>query len=227
MAAGLVVYNNLVNLWGGFSGVAYVPLNLAATGVVLSVGRWGLDLGRGALGLRWEGVAVGALVGAALAAPVFGLAAVRRTARLVADRRLGGVTAAGAWFVVAVRIPIGTAVLEEVAFRSVLYGGWRGSGAVAAAVWSSVAFGLWHVTPTLNLVRANRPGASWAVRATVAAGGVVFTFAAGLGFCLLRERYGSIAAPWALHAAVNSLSAAAALIALRRTNAPSPLSAEL
>lgn len=216
LAAGLVVYNNALNLWARFSGPAYVPLNLAATGVVLAAGRWGLDLDRVALGLRWEGVGVGAILGAAVAMPVLFLAVVPGTARLVADRRLAGVTPAGGLFVVLVRIPIGTALLEEAAFRGVLYGAWRSSGAVAAALWSSIAFGLWHVTPTMNLVRANRPSARPSVRTAVVAGGVVFTFVAGLGLCWLRDRYGSVAAPWALHAGVNSLTAAAALIALRR-----------
>jgi CAAX protease family protein len=216
VAAGLVAYNNLVNLWRGFSGVAYVPLNLAATAVALATARWGLGLDRIELGLRWEGVGLGLGIGATLAAPVFLLALIPRTSGRVADRRLAGVTPAGGLFVVALRIPIGTALLEEVAFRGVLFGAWQSSGAAAAAVASSAVFGLWHITPTLNLVRANRPAASKALRWVVAAGGVVFTFVAGLGFAWLRERYGSIAAPWAVHATVNSLAAAGALVALRR-----------
>jgi membrane protease YdiL (CAAX protease family) len=217
IAVGLLAYNNLVNLWRGFSGVAYVPLNLAVTGVVLAAGGWGLDLTRDEMGLGWGGLGVGLAIGAALAAPVVVLGLIRRTAGFVADRRLAGVTAAGGLFVVALRIPIGTALLEEVAFRGVLYGAWRGSGAIAAAVASSAVFALWHVTPTVNLVRANRPSASAALRTTVVAAGAAFTCVAGLGFAWLRDRYGSIAAPWALHATVNSLSAAAALVALRRS----------
>lgn len=217
LAAGLVAYNNLVNLWRGFSGVAYVPLNLAATGVVLAAARWGLDLTASDLGFGWAGLGVGLAIGPAIAAPVVALSLFRRTDDLVADRRLAGVTPAGGFFVVLVRVPIGTALFEEVAFRGALYGAWRSSGAASAALWSSVVFGLWHITPTLNLVRANRPNPSGLVRAAVVAGGVVFTFVAGLGLAWLRERYDSIAAPWALHATLNALAAGAALIALRRT----------
>lgn len=217
LAAGLVAYNNLVNLWRGFSGVVYVPLNLGVGGVVLAIAHWGLGLDRAALGLGGEGLGVGFLLGALVAAPVVALAMFKRTDDLVADKRLAGVTVAGGCFVVLVRIPLGTALFEEAVFRGALYGAWRSSGAVAAALASSGAFGLWHITPTFNLVRANRPDATRAVRLAVVAGGVVFTFAAGLGFSWLRERYDSIAAPWAVHVMVNSVGAVGALVALRRT----------
>jgi len=120
-----------------------------------------------------------------------------------------------ALYYVVVRIPLGTAVLEEVAFRGALFGALSSHGAFQAAVGSSMAFGLWHVMPTIDLVRANRPGARTRATAVAVVGAVVFTTAAGLGFAWLRIQTGSIAAGFVAYAMINGWSAVAAMIALR------------
>jgi membrane protease YdiL (CAAX protease family) len=55
-----------------------------------------------------------------------------------------------------VRIPLGTVVLEEVAFRGVVLGlGGSAYGWVWATVLSAALFGMWHALPARDLVRLN------------------------------------------------------------------------
>ena len=134
---------------------------------------------------------------------------------MIKDERVAHLSGKGLAYQVLVRIPLGTALLEEVAFRGVLVGAWIASGRPSAIAWSSLVFGLWHVGPTINLVRANRPGASTAVAVRTVAGAVVFTTAAGALFAWLRLEYGLLA-PLAMHASVNGLASIASVFASRR-----------
>jgi membrane protease YdiL (CAAX protease family) len=104
------------------------------------------------------------------------------------------------------RIPVGTALLEEFAFRGLLYGAWLDRGPLDAALLSSIVFGLWHVGPSINMARANDRDVGVTIVTTVA-----FTTVVGLVFVALREWSGSLAFPLALHAGVNSLATLAAV----------------
>lgn len=121
-------------------------------------------------------------------------------------------------FYVLVRIPLGTAVAEELLFRGVLFAAWQAAGAsdLGAALAASVAFGLWHISPTVIGVRMNDPGASPAkVRAAVI-GAVLATTLAGLGLTWLRVESEGLLGPIVLHAGVNSVGALGAWVASRR-----------
>jgi membrane protease YdiL (CAAX protease family) len=113
--------------------------------------------------------------------------------------------------VAVVVIPLGTVLFEEVAFRGVLWGLVnRDWGALRATLVSSALFGLWHVLPSLRLNRVNPAvtglvGDGPAGRVVAVAGAVAFTAAAGVLFCELRRRSGSLLAPIGLHWAVNGL----------------------
>ena len=108
-------------------------------------------------------------------------------------------------------IPLGTVLLEEVAFRGVLLGLVnRYRGARWASVSSSTLFGFWHVLPSLRLTRANAAaaaffGAGVTGQALSVLGAVAFTALAGLLLCELRRRSGSLLASAALHWATNGL----------------------
>jgi membrane protease YdiL (CAAX protease family) len=117
----------------------------------------------------------------------------------------------------ALRIPLGTAVPEEVIFRGVLLGALeRRTGSWwTAAWWSSAVFGLWHVGPTIVLARVNGLDGSAGQMAAVVAGAVAATTVAGLGFCLLRRWGRGVVAPAIAHAATNGLSLLAAVAAQR------------
>jgi membrane protease YdiL (CAAX protease family) len=110
-----------------------------------------------------------------------------------------------------VRVPLGTVLLEEVAFRAVLLAMlWRRLGIGRAVVISSLVFGLWHILPSLGITESNEAlgaavgsGASGQVLGVVFA--VVFTTVAGVVFCELRRRFDHLIVPMALHWATNGL----------------------
>lgn len=229
-ALALVGYNNLANLIPGFQRW-YVQANLAATAVLLCAARaGGLELreilgaraGEPLVGEAVRGVGLGALGGAPLALAFGVAAALPRLRDHVADQRMvldpeaGRLTLRELAGRTLVRIPLGTALAEEVAFRGVLYAleARRGTP-LRAALRSSAAFGLWHVLPTRHAVAANRPTWHASPRSTAAAivGGVVTTFAGGLLLWRMREAGGLTAAVTA-HAVTNAGAALAGWAAL-------------
>lgn len=108
-------------------------------------------------------------------------------------------------------VPLGTVLLEEVAFRGVLLGlVHRHRGATWASITSSALFGLWHILPSLRLSHANQAvgaalGTGAAGRVLAVLGAVAFTALAGVLLCELRRRSGSLLASAALHWATNGL----------------------
>ena len=143
----LVVHNLVTNLW--LRGRGYVLVNLATAGVVLAVSGVDVSAGGWAAGVA---AALVVLVALGLLATHAGRAPPpRRPAH--GRRRRPGHGVAGL-----VRIPLGTVVLEEVAFRAVL-------PALLSPVAAAGLFGLWHVVPTArrSTSTASPPGAgrSW------------------------------------------------------------------
>ena len=193
---------------------AYVPANLAMTaGLVAFAHRSGTSLeslGLGRAGLR-EGLRLGGAVGVGAGVAALGASSTRRFDRWLLDRRARGHGSAEAAYRVIARFPLGTALFEEVAFRGVLDALWRRrSGTSAARFVSAVAFGTWHILPTyrqyaeMGAAAGSTP--SVGQRSVAACTGAVVTGLAGIGFTVLRERSGTVAAPWLAHASINTLS---------------------
>ena len=196
-------------------GWAYLPA-MAGTGLVtvaiarqvgVSSDRLGLTRGRAG-----RAALVGLAAGTALAAIVAAGATVPGLRDLYVDERATGIGLAGLAYQVLLRIPLGTALGEELVFRSAILGIClrRWSTTVAVAV-SSALFGLWHVLPTLDVLESNasvsgRP-AGWIV-----VGAVLATGAAGAGFAALRLATGHVAAPIVLHAVLNGAAFTAAYL---------------
>lgn len=237
VALTLVAYNNLANLVPGFQRW-YVQVNLVATALLLCVARAaGLELrevlgaraGEPLVGEALRGVGIGALAGAPLAL-AFGVAAALPGSRahvadqrMVADPELGRLTLRELAGRTLVRIPLGTALAEEVAFRGVLYAlEARRASPLRAALRSNVAFGLWHVLPTRHAVAANRPTWHASPRSTALAiaGGVATTFAGGLLLSRMRE-VGGLTAAVTAHAVTNAGAALAGWAALGEPGPPS------
>jgi uncharacterized protein len=216
LSAALLAWNNVVHLVPGASS-AYVPLNLAATGVVLASARrcglsWtdlGLDPDRLRSGARWGGAAAAGIAGAFLAAAIApGLHP------LLDDARVRGLDLRGVVYHALVRVPFGTVLLEEIAFRGALFGALvRMARPSRAALVSSAVFGLWHVRPTLGLLNANDVASGTIARTATVGAAVAFTAAGGVFFCMLRLRSGSTTAPILAHIATNSFGVVAAAAA--------------
>lgn len=189
----------------------YVPVNLALTAALafvatrarLSAAEIGLSRSTAARGLR-----MGAAAALVVAAVVAVAAAVPVTRPLFEDQRVADIDG-GAEFAyqALVRIPLGTVVLEEFAFRGVLLSllARHRSTLVAVAI-SSALFGLWHIRPTLSALETNDLATGAMARIAAVTGAVVVTALAGVVFCGLRLASRSLLAPVLVHTATNSVS---------------------
>jgi membrane protease YdiL (CAAX protease family) len=128
-----------------------------------------------------------------------------------------------ALFTALVVIPLGTVIIEEIAFRGVLMGLLtRRRGVRWGLGVSSGLFGLWHVLPSLGLGGVNAAvgglaGTGELARVGVVAAVVAFTAVAGVLLGELRRRSGSLFASAGLHWAVNGVGVlfAALLVGVR------------
>lgn len=196
----LVVHNLGANLWvaerRSHSQGLYVAVNLFTAGIVAVLAG---------VSLSW-GEAPAAAVAAALVvlAAVGTLAVFPATRQAFADQRMAGVDARGTAWQVLVRIPFGTVVLEEVAFRGVL-------PVLLSPVAASVLFGLWHIVPTIKTLDINGVTTS---RGPAVAGAVASTAVVGLVLCWLRSATGGLLAPGLAHAAANGGAVVASYVVL-------------
>ena len=114
-----------------------------------------------------------------------------------------------ALFTALVEVPFATVLLEETAFRGVLWGLLEHDhGALVATTVSSLLFGLWHIAPSLRdeglVPPAWLAGHKLAVPVWMVAT-VLFTALGGVVFCELRRLSGSVFAAMGLHWATNGL----------------------
>ena len=105
------------------------------------------------------------------------------------------------------RIPVATALTEEIMFRSVLQALFaRNHSLRTTLTWTSFIFGLWHILPTLDTFEGN-PASKLIqspdrARLMAVLGVTTTTIGAGLYFSSsMRSR--SVAAPVLTHAAIN------------------------
>lgn len=185
--------------------VAIALLALVARYAGLTLAQVGLARSHAMAGLRWGSAAALIVLAGYLVVAVlpFGQSAL--------DDDGMPTTALQAAVKVLVVIPLRTIVLEELAFRGVLWGLLnRRWDARRATLWSAAAFGLWHVPAGLRLIDTNEALESATDGSVVAAVGVVlaivvFTAFAGVLFAEMRRRSGSLLAPAGLHWATNGL----------------------
>lgn len=220
--AALSAWNNLL----GATAVhrrRYVLLNAVASAGVLSgalasgyrPAELGLDRRALGAGVRWGGVSALSIAAgyAFLLAPPAGR-------RLLRDERVRRLDGRQRWHLALVRVPLGTVLWEEIAFRGVLDAvlsrAWPGR---RADVVSTLAFAAWHVRPAVETLAVNgigrRPASSAHGRHLAAAPAVVLSGLAGTGLGLLRRRSGSLVAPVMAHLAANSLGVVASVLADR------------
>ena len=191
----------------------YVPFAVVVAVVLLGFaravdGRTWEDLGLArrhlARGLVWGFALIGIVLVVYLVA-----VAIPGTRELFKDDRVKGWSFGRTLEAVFVRVPLGTVLLEEVAFRAVLPATIAARTTRRWAVGASAAlFGFWHVLPSIGLGHRNQvaqdtigaaPG--WVPVALA----VVSTAAVGIWFSFLRNKSKSLLTPMALHWSTNAL----------------------
>lgn len=186
--------------------VAAVALLAAARAAGLSWEELGLAPRRFAAGVRW-GAACFVLVAAAYATAV----AVPDLRPLLGDARIARLDRVEIAYHALVRIPLGTVLWEEVAFRGVLLAALARVLPLRSAVGvSALVFGVWHVRPTLSALAINDLAQGPVQVGLGVLLGCLGTAAAGVLMSWLRLRSGSMLAPALLHLATNSLGVLAA-----------------
>jgi len=193
--------------------------NLAAAGVAVAAARVA-GLSAAELGLApaavGRGLRTGVVTALAVAGGVAALAAWPR-ARTALTATDDGPDGADLAFEAGLRIPLETALAEEVLFRGVQYALARRHGppAYAAAV-TSVTFGLWHVGPARARAReaAGTSGVSAASHGALVDVGA--TAVANLALVAVRVRSGSIVASTIVHATANAVTLTTARLLARR-----------
>jgi membrane protease YdiL (CAAX protease family) len=212
LAAWLVLYGNAI-AWPPLPAWVVFAANLLVGFLAVTAARrrdYSLaELGLSAAGWQrgWKlGLGLGVIVVAAIAiltGPLY---------QLEPDPAVRGMPLVVLAWQVLIRIPVGTALFEETMFRGLLYASWhRVAGWPWAALWSSVAFAFWHVVVELH--RQERLGHRWGGDAfTAAIPTLLFLFAVGLLFCLLRRRTHGVVAPAIVHWSANAAAAVATYI---------------
>ena len=217
VAIGLLLYNSTVQLIPNYT-AWYVPVNAIATGF-MGIAAWRLGLAAADLGLERNtiraGLGWGGMVAAGTAVILLCAVAIPVFHPLFEDERLADVGTGIVAYRALVRIPFGTALFEEFAFRGVLLGAWeRVSDQARAMLGSSLVFGLWHIRPTIELLEVNGLAETSLGRAGALLVAIAATAVAGYLFCLLRRRSGSLIAPFVAHTAINSLAIIAAAVVI-------------
>jgi membrane protease YdiL (CAAX protease family) len=179
---------------------------------------------------RRHGLIGGLAVAAPLAGAIAGAVALPATRRYFYDRRLTGLPRSQALYEALVRVPVATALAEEVVFRGALLGILlrRHPPARAVAI-SSALFGVWHLLPTPETLDNSPagvvtsaagvlpPALAPAVAPSVT---VLATAGAGWGLAILRLRSGSVLAPALAHATLNSAALIGSWLVSRREREP-------
>lgn len=204
---GINLANHLLgwnSLWLGPAGALALILFARASG--LTWHQLGMARRTHAAGLRWGGIVI------AMVAIVYLIGVLlpgTRSAFLDVRYHL---PPAGMLLTAFVMIPLGTVLLEEVAFRSVLWGMLsRHARMWQVLVGSSLLFGMWHVLPAAASATGNESiGALFEAlggyaKLALIGGTVLFTAVGGLIAGELRRRSGSIFASIGMHWATNGL----------------------
>ena len=220
--AALAAYNNVINRHP-WHYQRYVALNAGATAAALSAaaasGLTAADMGFARE--QWPPGRLATGLAAGAAGTWLLVATVPAARPVLNDKRINSVKGRAVAYQALVRIPIGTVLWEETAFRGVLQAALRRvMPETATIVVTSAVFGIWHIRPTLQALRANGLASDRRQATARLAAGVAATTASGVLLSWLRARSGSLAAPVLLHLATNSGGMAAAWAAASLGRAP-------
>jgi len=168
-----------------------------ASGVLFGFDRIGLGATDPAIVLAWAFAAV--VMSAAAGAFMLSRPSLRAE---MADPRVAMLGRRETATHIFLRIPLFTALVEEIFFRGVLHAALMALYPTPVAIWLGAGlFGMWHIGPGLDQAEANDKTTAAATLHTGFT--VIATTLAGAFLVWLRIETGSIWAPAAVHAAVN------------------------
>jgi tRNA pseudouridine32 synthase/23S rRNA pseudouridine746 synthase len=187
---------------------------------------FGVNLGEMGLGLNelLFGTIIGLAISAIIVLAVLISAAIRHVRPFFIGNPLTHAPLKRRIYESFIRIPLSTALVEELLFRGFFLGLLLQNNSVGFALfWSSVVFGLWHIAPTLNTLGDNQAAQAIAKRSKShkfisVMGTVVTTAIAGALFSWLRLFTGSLATPWLVHWSINASGIAGGSVAKRVNN---------
>ena len=157
-------------------------------------------------GLIWGAITIGVVTLAYVIASSF-----KKTRQAFHDERYARMSGGRLVFQTLLEVPFGTVLMEEIAFRAVLFSMLaRRYGVIWGLVISSVLFGLWHILPSIGTHESNPAlggvaGEGRKGNVIAVALSVLTTSIAGVVFVGLRLVSGSILGPMGLHWATNGL----------------------
>jgi len=225
-AVALIAGSNLA-LNGAFPRRLVVPTALAsAVGMLLISRLSGATTEQQGLALESapRGLKIGLLIGAPVVGAMVAGAYVPFTHKFFRDERIITADGPSALYELFIRIPLATAIGEELIFRSALEGILRLRRSPLQALLATAAlFGIWHALPALDRLRSN-PGARAVhkdnnlAKFVVVIGVCCVTAGAAVVFSWLRQKTGSVLAPIIVHYAINSGAYAGGWLASRRAN---------
>lgn len=177
-----------------------------------------MGLGWGTLlpGVVWAAVSIG---GVALVYAIG--SSFRKTRSAFHDERMQRLTGSRMAFQALIEVPFGTVLVEEIAFRAVLFAMLaRRFGFVWALVISALLFGLWHILPSIGTHESNPAlgsvvGSGRRGQVLAVLGSVLATSVAGVVFTMMRVVSGSVLAPMGLHWATNGWGYAFSWVMIR------------
>ena len=190
-------------LWAFGSSVVLIAIGL------LDGNSWtdmGLSWRFGLSGLFWAGLTIALVTIAYAIASSF-----KKTRQAFHDERYAQMSGGRLVFQTLLEVPFGTVLMEEIAFRAVLFSMLaRRYGVIWGLVISSVLFGLWHILPSIGTHESNPAlggvaGEGRKGNVIAVALSVLTTSVAGVIFVGLRLVSGSILGPMGLHWATNGL----------------------
>lgn len=180
----------------------HFPANIVASVVAVLYGLWnGLDFTSMGMGAHFvlKGVAVAMLVSLGVMCLAAIIALSKPLQRFITAPQI--IRPGKIAYETAVRIPLSTALSEEILFRGVLLGLLlQNYSTLTSLAVAGVFFGIWHALPS---IRDHSKHAALPI--------IFATSLAGVFFGWLRLIAGSIVAPWLVHWSIN----ASALLALR------------
>lgn len=202
----------------------YVVTNvLTAAGAL--VYAWFSGASWGSLGLGWSQLFTGLVAGLLVSIPIIiiiiGVAAIPMFRNFFSDGPSKHASTKVTRFELAVRIPFGTALSEEILFRSVLLSLLMAAyNTLWAVIIASALFGIWHIIPTLDTLSRNDSFSTLIDeyrhrRVLSLLLTILVTMVAGIGFCMLRLWTGSVATPWVVHTMINSVAVMSGFLVMR------------